>query len=74
MTVILSTFVVAGGTDQVKLPLAMLLIFGSAKLLDAIFERLNQPGIVGQILAGILVGPSVLRWMAPSDFLSALPN
>jgi Kef-type K+ transport system membrane component KefB len=72
MTLILSALVVAGSTDQVKLPLAMLLVFGSAKLLDALFERLNQPGIVGQILAGILIGPSVLRWMAPNDFLSAL--
>jgi Kef-type K+ transport system membrane component KefB len=72
MRLILSALVVAGSADQVTLPLAMLLIFGSAKLLDVVFERLNQPGIVGQILAGILIGPSVLRWMAPSNFLSAL--
>jgi len=50
----------------------MLVIFGSAKLLDEIFERLHQPGIVGQILAGILIGPSVLVWMAPTVFLSRL--
>lgn len=50
----------------------MLLIFGSAKLLDELFERLHQPGIVGQILAGILIGPSVLGWMHPTTFLSRL--
>ena len=50
----------------------MLLIFGSAKLLDEVFERLNQPGIVGQILAGVLLGPSVLGWIAPTDFLASL--
>lgn len=50
----------------------MLLIFGSAKLLDELFERMNQPGIVGQILAGVLIGPSVLGLMAPSDSLAAL--
>ncbi len=72
MTFLLSTLAVAGDPDQVRLPLAMLLIFGSAKLLDEIFERLNQPGIVGQILAGILIGPSVLAWMAPTEFLSRL--
>ena len=38
-------------------PLAMLLVFGSAKLLAEICERLKLPGIVGEILAGILIGP-----------------
>lgn len=52
----------------------MLVIFGSAKLLDEIFERLHQPGIVGQILAGILIGPSVLAWMAPTVFLNRLAD
>jgi Kef-type K+ transport system membrane component KefB len=63
---------VAMDPDQLKLPLAMLLVFGAAKLLDELFERINQPGIVGQILAGVLIGPSVLGWMSPNDFLAAL--
>ncbi|MBZ5632005.1 MAG: cation:proton antiporter [Acidobacteriia bacterium] len=50
----------------------MLVVFGSAKLLDELFERLGQPGIVGQILAGVMVGPGVLGWIAPNEFLSAL--
>ena len=58
--------------DQVKLPLGMLLVFGSAKLLDEIFERLKQPGIVGQIVAGVLLGPTVLGWLAPDNFFPAL--
>lgn len=56
------------------IPLAMLVIFVSAKLMAELFERLNQPGIVGEILAGVLVGPSVLGWIAPSDFLGALSD
>lgn len=52
----------------------MLLVFGSAKLLAEIFERLKQPGIVGEILAGVVIGPSVFGWMAPNDFLAALAN
>ena len=63
---------VTGNSDQLKLPLAMLLVFGAAKLLDELFERLNQPGIVGQILAGVLIGPSVLGWISTNDFLAAL--
>ena len=65
-------FFMSGGHEQVTLPLEMLMVFGSAKLLDEIFERLKQPGIVGQILAGVLIGPRVLGWMAPNDFLAAL--
>jgi len=54
------------------LPLSMLVVFGSAKLLDELLERLGQPGIVGQILAGVLIGPHVLGWLGPNEFLSAL--
>ena len=64
--------VLASGPEAVKLPLSMLVVFASAKILDELFERFNQPGIVGQILAGVVIGPSVLGWMAPNDFLTAL--
>ncbi len=50
----------------------MLAVFASAKLLSEIFERLGQPGIVGEIIAGILIGPHVLGWMAPNEFLQKL--
>jgi Kef-type K+ transport system membrane component KefB len=58
--------------DFAQFPLAMLLVFGSAKLLAEVLERLHQPGIVGEILAGVLIGPSVLGWIKPSDFLAEL--
>ena len=54
------------------LSLALLIIFGSAKLLAEICERLGQPGIVGEILAGAIVGPSVLGWISPNETLKAL--
>jgi Kef-type K+ transport system membrane component KefB len=53
-------------------PLSMLLVFVSAKLLAELFERLGQPGIVGEILAGVLIGPSVLGWMRPNEVLDIL--
>lgn len=52
----------------------MLVVFASAKLLSEVFERLGQPGIVGEILAGVLIGPHVLGWMAPNDVLSVLSD
>lgn len=72
MTLPCFAFFLASGPEAVKLPLAMLVVFASAKILDELFERFNQPGIVGQILAGVVIGPSVLGWMAPNDFLTAL--
>ena len=60
--------------DSLPLPLALLIIFGSAKLLAELCERLGQPGIVGEILAGALVGPSVLGWISPNETLKALSD
>jgi len=57
-----------------KIPLAMLIVFVSAKLMAELFERINQPGIVGEIIAGILIGPSVLNFIQPSEFLTALSD
>src|SRR5689334_7504622 len=57
-----------------QIPLSMLVIFASAKLLAEILERLGQPGTVGEILAGFLVGPYVLGWMAPNEFLRILSD
>jgi Kef-type K+ transport system membrane component KefB len=57
-----------------QIPLSMLLVFASAKLLAEIFERLGQPGIVGEILAGVLIGPQVLGWLAPNELLTTLSD
>jgi Kef-type K+ transport system membrane component KefB len=34
--------------------------------------NLGQPGIAGETLAGVLIGPSMLGWLAPNKFLTAL--
>lgn len=61
-------------SSTVSIPVAMLILFVSAKVMAELAERLGQPGIVGEILAGVLIGPSVLGWLAPSQFLSALSD
>jgi Kef-type K+ transport system membrane component KefB len=58
----------------VDIPLSMLVVFASAKLLAEISERLGQPGIVGEIAAGVLIGPHVLGWMEPNEFLRVLSD
>ena len=54
--------------------MAMLLVFVCAKVMAELAERVGQPGIVGEILAGVLIGPSVLGWLAPSELLGALSD
>src|SRR5438105_11485963 len=62
------------GGEAWRIPFSMLVVFGCAKLVAELFERLGQPGISGEILAGVLIGPSVLGWMPPNEFLDALSS
>ncbi|HZT37111.1 MAG TPA: cation:proton antiporter [Bryobacteraceae bacterium] len=60
--------------EGAAIALAMLLVFGGAKLMAELFERLGQPGIVGEILVGVIVGPGLLGWIAPNAVLTALAD
>ena len=46
----------------------MLVIVVAARLLGWLFERLGQPAVIGEIVAGILLGPSLLGAIAPGVF------
>lgn len=59
-------------SDAAQVPLAMLCVFASAKLVRELFERIRQPGIIGEIAAGVLIGPHVLGWIRPGEVLSTL--
>jgi Kef-type K+ transport system membrane component KefB len=52
--------------------LALFIMLAAAKLMAELFERLRQPAVAGEILAGVLIGPSVLGWVAPSDVTGTL--
>jgi Kef-type K+ transport system membrane component KefB len=66
--------VLFGSNGPAKIPISMLIVFVSAKLMAELAERVGQPGIVGEILAGVLIGPSAFGWLAPNEFLSALSD
>jgi Kef-type K+ transport system membrane component KefB/mannitol/fructose-specific phosphotransferase system IIA component len=40
----------------------------AAKLFSEIFIKLNQPAVIGEILAGIILGPTVLGMISPDTF------
>jgi Kef-type K+ transport system membrane component KefB len=44
----------------------LLIIVLSARVLGALFRRIHQPQVLGEIVAGILLGPSLFGWLAPS--------
>ena len=45
-----------------------------AHLLGWVVERLGQPALVGHMVAGILLGPSVLNWMQAGATFSAISD
>jgi len=54
-----------------KLLLASAVIIVAARMLGALFRRFGQPQVMGEIVAGILLGPSLLGavWPGAQDFL-----
>jgi Kef-type K+ transport system membrane component KefB len=45
---------------------AILIMIGLSRLIGFGFERLKQPLVIGEIVAGIMLGPSLLGWLAPA--------
>jgi Kef-type K+ transport system membrane component KefB len=52
--------------------LSLFIVFVAAQAGAEIAQRLRLPGVVGEIVAGCVVGPSVLGWIAPSEPLDVL--
>ena len=63
----------AHATDDVfwRLLLAALVVIVVSRAVGALFRRINQPQVVGEIVAGILLGPSVLgaAWPHATSYL-----
>jgi Kef-type K+ transport system membrane component KefB len=63
------TLPLAASTEVADLITDLFVILLAAKIGDEIFKRIHQPAIVGEILAGVLVGPSVLGVVEPGEVL-----
>lgn len=51
---------------------SLLVLIVVARLLGQIFQRFNQPAIVGEMLAGMILGPSVLNLIQANTALSGI--
>jgi Kef-type K+ transport system membrane component KefB len=45
--------------------LQIVVILTAARVLGWIFRAIHQPQVIGEMVAGILLGPSLLGWLAP---------
>src|SRR5688500_8875553 len=53
--------------------LQILLILAVSRLLGHLFARLRQPQVIGEMLAGILLGPSLFGLLFPETFKAVFP-
>lgn len=51
---------------------SLLILIVTARLLGQVFSRFSQPAIIGEMLAGVLLGPSLLNLITPSPALSGI--
>ncbi|MBR8806464.1 cation:proton antiporter [Porphyromonas levii] len=54
------------------LQVIVILIF--ARIVAWFFTKLGQPSVIGEILAGIVLGPSVMGWLWPEGFQFLFPS
>ncbi|OQW72284.1 MAG: sodium:proton antiporter [Proteobacteria bacterium ST_bin11] len=50
----------------------LMVILLTARLFGELFARLKSPPVVGELLAGVILGPSLLGWMEPSQVIKLL--
>ena len=51
--------------DLIELVLQIGVILVVSRIVGMLFRKIHQPQVVGEMVAGILLGPSLLGWVAP---------
>lgn len=58
--------------EKLEILRSVAVIIITAKLFGLVARKLKAPQVVGEIIAGLILGPSLLKWVRPSDFLSGM--
>ncbi len=51
----------------------VLIVIGLSRLVGLGFRRIKQPLVIGEIVAGIMLGPSLFGWLAPEQAAALFP-
>jgi Kef-type K+ transport system membrane component KefB len=54
--------------------LAMVVVIAAARALGAVFRAIGQPAVIGEVIAGIMLGPSLLGRISPAAQSFVLPQ
>jgi len=65
-------FIGAAMGEETRVLPTLFIMLAAAKFMAELFERLRQPAVAGEIVAGIIIGPSLLNLAAPSEITSIL--
>lgn len=63
-----------GHADVVHLLVQLSIMLVMGRLFAEVFRKLNQPAVIGEIIAGILLGPTVLGMLQPEWFEALYPQ
>src|SRR3954469_1571537 len=61
-------------THSLQVILLLMLVVTAAKVSGALATRIHQPSVFGEILAGVLLGPSLLNVLGWPIFASTPPD
>ena len=50
------------------------IILVACKAVGGLMPRIGQPKVIGEMIAGILLGPSLLGWLAPAGQTALFPR
>ncbi|MGH9708192.1 MAG: cation:proton antiporter, partial [Candidatus Acidiferrales bacterium] len=60
--------------DVMTMFLSLAVLLGTARLVGELMQKLDQPAVIGEILAGILLGPTVLGHFRPDIYAALFPS
>lgn len=61
----METFSAASHAEVLQLVIQIAVLLAAARFLGGLAQRLGQPAVVGEILAGVILGPSLLSGLVP---------